>query len=180
MKPIFAILVLTVAASLDVGAQDVRSKVGPPSATSFTNIIDPDKSVFGAQWGSSEDEFISRFGNPTGYFRLTSSDTAMLYGKYHAFIFTASKLSGVRINTFVLDWKLSQAILTVTPFDGIRWQLSNGIRREMNLAEVKKILGESLKTDRYQRYFNSDNAHIEIDFSRDLLEQEEDEAYKVF
>lgn len=179
MKPFLAILVLTVAASLDVGAQDVRSKVGPTSGTSLSNIIDPDKSIYGAQWGSSEDEFISRFGNPTGYIRLNGAETAMLYGKSHAFIFTASKLSGVRINMTVLDWKLSQAILTLTPFDGIRWQLSNGIRREMNLADAKKILGESLKTDRYQRFFNSDKARVEIDFSHYTNEGEKDEAYKV-
>lgn len=181
MNPILAILVLTLAVSLDVGAQDVRSKVGPPAGTSMSNIIDPDKSVYGVQWGSSEDEFISRFGNPTGYIRLNSSDTAMLYGKNHAFIFTASKLSGVRINSTstVLDWKLSQAILTLTPFDGIRWQLSNGIRGEMNLAEVKRILGDSLKTDRLQRFFNSDKARVEIDFYRLSSEGEKDEAYRL-
>lgn len=179
MKPIIAILVLTAAVSLDVVAQDVRSKVGPFSGASLSNIIDPDKSIYGAQWGSSEDEFISKFGNPTGYIRLNGSDTAMLYGKSHAFIFTASKLSGVRINMTVLDWKLSQAILTLTPFDGIRWQLSNGIRGEMNLADVKKILGESLKTDRSQRFFNSDKARVEIDFAHYPMEGEKDEAYKL-
>ena len=98
MKTILAILVLVVSVSLDVEAQDIRSKVAPPSRTSFTNIIDPDKSVYGVQWGSSEDEFISKFGHPNGYIRLNGTETAMLYGKYHAFIFTASKLSGVRIN----------------------------------------------------------------------------------
>lgn len=184
MKPILAILVLTVAVSLDVGAQDVRSKVGPPSRTSITNIIDPDKSVYGAQWGSGEDEFINTFGYPTGYIRLNGAETAMIYGRSHAFIFTASKLSGVRIyNSSVLDWKLSQALLTLTPFDGMKWQLSNGIRREMNLADVKKILGNSLRDDhpgRYQIYFNSDKARIEIDFSHVTNEGEKDEAYKVF
>jgi len=179
MKPILAILVLTVAVSLDVGAQDVRSKVGPSSETSLTNIIDPDRSIYGAPWGLSEDEFIKTFGSPIGYIRLNGAETAMLYGRNHAFIFTSSKLSGVRISSMVFDWKLSQALLTLTPLDGIRWQLSNGIRREMNLAEVKKILGESLKTDRYQRYFNSDKARIEIDFSHYTNEGEKDEAYRL-
>jgi TonB family protein len=179
MKPILAILVLTVSVSLDVGAQDVRSKVGPTSETSFTNIIDPDGSIYGAQWGVSEDEFIGKYGNPTGYIRLNGTETAMIYGKNHAFIFTASKLSGVRISSTVFDWKLSQALLTLTPLDGIRWQLSNGIRLEMNLAEVKKILGESLKTDSYQRYFNSDKARVEIDFYRLSSEGEKDEAYRL-
>jgi hypothetical protein len=38
MKPILAILVLTVCVSPDVGVQDFRSKVGPTSDTSVTNI----------------------------------------------------------------------------------------------------------------------------------------------
>jgi hypothetical protein len=94
MKPILAILILTGAVSLAVGAQDIRSKVASPSGASLTNIIDPDKSIYGEEWGSTEDEFISKFGYPTGYIRLNGAETAMLYGKNHAFIFTASKLSG--------------------------------------------------------------------------------------
>src|SRR6185295_17494075 len=152
---------------------------GPVSGTSLSNIIDPDKSIYGVQWGSSEDEFIARFGNPTGYIRLNASDTVMLYGKSHAFIFTASKLSGVRISMNVLDWRLSQSIPALTPFDGAGWQLSNGIRREMTLAEVKKILGESLKTERIQRYFNTDKARVELDFAHYPMEGENDEAYKL-
>jgi TonB family protein len=182
MKPIIAILVLTVAVSLDVVAQDIRSKVGPPSGTSFTNIIDPDKSIYGAQWGSSEDEFISKFGYPTGYIRLNGAETAMLYGKFHAFIFTASKLSGVHITSIepMFTWKLSQ-VLPLSPFDRkVRWQLSNGIRPGMNLAEIKKILRESLKAARLQTYyFNSVKAGIEMDFYRLDSLGDKDEAYKL-
>jgi TonB family protein len=79
----------------------------------------------------------------------------------------------------VLDWKLSQAILALTPFDGIKWQLSNGIRSGINLAEVKKILGESLKTDRFQHFFNTDKARVEIDFYRLSSDGEKDEAYRL-
>lgn len=180
MKPLLAILILIVTVSLTVEAQDVRAKVGPPSATPLTNIIDPDKSLYGASWGSSEDEFINKFGSPTGYIRLNGTETVMLYGKQHAFIFTAAKLSGVRITNAVFDWKLSQAQIARTPFDEISWQLSNGIRQEMNLVNVKKILGESLKFDRYLRYFNSDRARIELDFVRSAQEAEKDEAYRVY
>src|SRR5438309_2949078 len=127
MKLILGILVLTFSVSLDVGAQDVRSKVGPSSTPSGTNIIDPEKSVYGALWGCTEDEFISKFGHPTGYIRLNDSETVMIYGKEQAFIFTSAKLSGVRITYSVFDGKLSQAQQTRTPFDAINWQLSNGV-----------------------------------------------------
>jgi TonB family protein len=180
MKSTLAIWVFMVTVSLPLGAQDIRSKVGSPAGTSSPDLIDPDRSIYGMEWGSSEDEFIKKFGYPAGYIRLNSSDTVMLYGKEHAFIFTAAKLSGVRITRTVLDWKLSQDRLTQSAFEGMRWQLSNGIRQEMNLAEVKKILGDSLMTDRYQqRYFNTDKSHIELDFAHYSREGENDEAYRI-
>lgn len=180
MKPILAVLVLTIFLSLDVGAQDVRSKVGPPSANSGSYIIDPEKSMYGAQWGCSEDEFINKFGNPTGYIRLNDSETVMIYGKEQAFIFTSAKLSGVRITYSVFDGNLSQALQTRTPFDNIRWQLSNGVRKDMNLAEVKKILGDSLKSLRTQTYYYiSNKTRIEFDFAYFPREGDKDEAYKI-
>lgn len=66
------------------------------------------------------------------------------------------------------------------PMDGVRWELPNGIRMEMNRAEVKKILGDKLKSERGQYYYNSDKARVEIDFSQHVTEGEKDEAYKVF
>lgn len=180
MKPILAVLVLTISLSLDVGAQDVRSKVGPPSAPSGSYIIDPEKSVYGAQWGCTEDEFISKFGNPTGYIRLSDSETVMIYGKGQAFIFTSAKLSGVRITYSVFDLNLSQALQTRTPFDNIGWQLSNGVRKDMNLAEVKKILGENLKSLRTQSYYYiSNKTRIDFDFAYFPREGDKDEAYKI-
>lgn len=180
MKSFLVIFVLTMTISLQVGAQDIRSKVGPSSESSFTNIIDPDSGVYGTQWGSSEDEFIKNFGHPTGYIRLNGAETAMLYGKEHAFIFTASKLSGVRINRHLFDWKLSNSVPSQNRFDAISWQLPNGIRQQMNLADIKKILGEGLKTDRNrQRYFSTDKTSVELDFTHYPREGENDEAYKL-
>jgi TonB family protein len=180
MKPILAILVLTISLSLDVRAQDVRSKVGPPSSPSGSNVIDPEKSLYGAQWGCTEDEFISKFGNPTGYIRLNDSETVMIYGKEQAFIFTSTRLSGVRITYSVFDGNLSQALRTRTPFDNIRWQLSNGVRKDMNLAEVKKILGDSLKSLHSQAYYYiSNKTRIEFDSAYFPREGDKDEAYKI-
>ena len=182
MKPILAALILTVTLSPRVGAQDIRSKVGPTPTNSINNIIDPDKSVYGMQWGAGEDEFIGIFGPPTGYIRISPSETAMIYGKDHAFIFAASKLSGVRITGSLLDQALSKPMVTRTPFDGIRWQLQNGIRVQMNLADVKKIVGSSLRTEYgsiHNQYFNSDKARIDLNFAHHSGEGEKDEAYRL-
>lgn len=81
MKPFLATLVLAVCLFMDVGAQDIRSKVAPAADT---NIIDPNKSIYGMPLGSSEDEFIKKFGQPNGYVRISSAETAMFYGKKHA------------------------------------------------------------------------------------------------
>ena len=42
--------------------------------------------------------------------RLNGAETAMLYGKSHAFIFESGKLAGLRISANILGWKLSPNI----------------------------------------------------------------------
>src|SRR5947207_10389417 len=94
-------------------ADDIRSKVADgKEERKLTRFIDPDKSIFGMAFGTTEDEFIAMHGKPTGYVRLTGDETAMIYGKSHAFIFEGSKLAGVRIAHTIVDWKLSNVSLS--------------------------------------------------------------------
>lgn len=180
MKLSPSVLVLALIISPQVGAQDVRSKVGSASEKSFTKIIDPGRSIYGAQWGTSEDDFIKMFGSPTGYLRLNSDETVMIYGRDHAFLFIASKLSGVRITYSIIDATLSQAVFTHTPFDGVKWELSNGVRKDMNLADIKKIVGDNLKNDQpYRSYFDINGTTVDLNFAHFPREGEKDEAYKV-
>jgi hypothetical protein len=161
---------------------DIRSIVEGSSDTRLVKIIDPDKSIFGIPFGTLEDEFIKKYGKPTGYIVINATDTGMLYGKSHFFFFENKKLSGVKISHNIIDWVISQEILANTPFDRVRWKLDNGIKEGMNRAEVKNILGDKLKLDSrgYQNYYMSEKAKVDLDFSHMVDSGDNDEAYHLF
>jgi len=180
MKTITVVTLLTFVSSV-FGADDIRSKVTDSNdAKKLTRQIDPDKSIYGIPFGTTEDEFIARNGKPTGYVRLSGAETAMIYGKLHAFIFEGGSLVGIRITHSIVDWKLSNASAP-SPFDGINWQLANGIESEMSLTQVRKILGDKLSTKRYpQYYYMTEKAQVELDFSHYTSEGEGDDAHRVY
>src|ERR1044072_1481143 len=100
--------VVTVVSGL---AQDIRDKVASPAAPErISETIDPDLHIYGIPFGTSEDEFISRFGKPTAYLRLSANESGMVYGKKHCFLFTNSRLSGVYVSYAIIDHKLMESI----------------------------------------------------------------------
>jgi hypothetical protein len=178
MKPIICLLLL--AAALPCPAQDIRCKVRPAdSSQESSGSIDPDFGIYGMPYGTTEDEFIAKFGMPVGYLRLSASETAMLYGKSHAFLFNGNGLVGVRITDSLLDWKTSSAVTAQSPFDRQRWRLNNGIGPDATLAEVEQILGESLSGDKYNMHYETRTSRVELDFARYTGEGDTDQAYKV-
>jgi hypothetical protein len=151
--------------AISASAADIRDTVMAPGAdAAATDRIVPDVGIYGMPYGCSEDAFIAKFGRPTGYVRITETQSAMLYGKSHAFFFTNGGLSGVRITQDVLDWRIANAMSKSTTFDVRSWQLDNGIRDGMNLAEVKRILGERLSDERYHKFYVTDRARVDLDF----------------
>ena len=166
--------------SASVRAEDIRDKVAVPAVRqSIIESIDPDAHIYGIPYGTTEDQFIAQYGSPTGYLRLTATDSAMCYGKSTAFLFTAGKLSGVRITYSIIDWKLAEAISPSPIFDSIKWTLTNGIGRDMNLAEVKRILGNNLNRDRYRWSYDTGRARVDLQFSHYTDQGENDEAYRL-
>src|SRR3954451_6862470 len=94
----FFVLLSLASWSVDANAQDIRDKVAaPPEAGSMSGLIDPDSSIYGIPFGTTEDQFITQFGRPTGYLRLAAGMTGMIYGKTHCFLFAGGQLAGVRI-----------------------------------------------------------------------------------
>jgi hypothetical protein len=161
-------------------AQDIRDRVVQADDIVLkAKIIDPDNHVYGIPFGTSEDDFIKAFGKPIGYVRLGGKDTVMMYGKEHLFLFSGGKLSGVRISSYVLDWKVARRIPRHRLFDGLKWKLDNGITVGKTLVEVKKILGDSLSAGGYQKYYLTESARVELDFSHYVDEGEDDDAYRV-
>ncbi len=175
-----AFLALLLFAFTLFAAEDVRSRVADGGTKSaLSSVIDPDKSIYGIPFGTSEDEFIAKCGKPTGYLRLSGAQTAMIYGQSHAFVFEDGKLLGLRISDGIVDWKLSRKLPANTVFDGMEWQLSNGIKKNMDLLQVKNILGDKLSNNRYSRSYQTEKAQVELDFSHWTNMGETDLAYRL-
>ena len=172
--------------SLSFGEEDARCKVvGPANQAHVNPLIDPDKSIFGMPLGTSEDEFIQKNGKPTGYVRLMGDETAMLYGKSHAFLFKDGKLAGILVTHNTMDWELSKSIGQYRSFpDHSDWQLSNGLKPDMTLAAVRKILGDKLFSEdaprRYHQQFKTDLSLVKLSFSFMSGKSDDDEeAYSL-
>lgn len=181
MRKIAAGFIVLFCLSQVAQANDIRAKVTNSSISGLqTNVINPDKHVYGIPWGSSEDEFIAKWGNPDGYVRFNAQETGMIYGKQHMFLFFNKKLSGLRLTDNILDWQLSKKLLPNPIFDGVQWTLDNGIEKETDLAKVKKILGNTLTNERYERYYETERAKVTLNFSHYTDAGDNDTAYKVY
>ena len=177
MKPILFILITLI--SFSTYAKDIRSYVISSDDFGLSNKIDPNEHIFGIPLGTTENAFIEKYGNPTGYVQLNKSLSGMLYGKSHFFFFEENKLSGFKTGHSILDWEISQEIMAHTPFDNINWALTNGIKKEMSLTGVKQILKDKLITEGrgYKRYFLTENSKVSLSFSHYVDSGENDEAY---
>lgn len=163
-------------------AVDIRNMVDDQNKTDLLKTIDPDKHIFGIPFGTSEDEFIDNYGKPTGYVKINATDNGMLYGKSFFFFFENGKLSGIRISRNILDWKITNDMLTNTAFDSISWKLSNGLREGTTKTEVKEILKDRLKTGRhgFGTFYTTHKAKVELDFSHMTNEGNDDSAYHLY
>lgn len=162
-------------------ASDIRQKViSSHDAILKTNKIDPDSHIYGIPFGTTEEKFIEKYGNPNGYIRFTGEETGMLYGKSHIFVFSEGKLSGVRITHNIIDWQISENVLPNPIFDGIKWKLNNGIQENTNLKEVKQILGNELSQYKYEKFYYTKKAKVTLNFSHRTDIGDLDEAYQVY
>lgn len=164
-------------------AVDIRQMVKNENKAEIVKTIDPDKSLFGIPLGTTEDEFIKKYGKPTGYVQMSGTDSGMIYGKQYFFFFEGKKLTGLRISHNILDWKISNEMYAECEFDNLKWKLDNGIHEGMKRSEVKKILGDRLKTDGrgYQAYYETQKSRVDLDFSHmSGSNEKDDQAFTVF
>ncbi|HEX7139383.1 MAG TPA: carboxypeptidase-like regulatory domain-containing protein [Vicinamibacterales bacterium] len=124
------------------------ASASPPTAgaTPTRDDIDPDRHIYGIPLGTSMAQFVGAQGQPTGEMHVNGSETVLLYGRSHAFYFHGDRLVGtwVRQGGYIVDFRLVEALEGTTRFDGVGWHLDNGIQAGMNLAQIKKILGDKL------------------------------------
>lgn len=160
---------------------DIRNMVSNLTKAVGNNEIIPDKSIFGVPYGTSEDEFIEKFGKPIGYIQISQSKTGMIYGKKYLFLFTDTQLSGIRISHNIIDWQISNQIVGNSPFDNYQWKLDNNLKKEMSLTDVKKILGSRLETGRhgYKKLYKTTESTVTLNFSHYPDAGDSDDSYKL-
>ena len=148
-------------------ADDFRQKVAERKPVKIeTNIIDPDEHIYGIPWGTSEDDFIDKMGNPTGYIQLSSLETGMIYGKRHMFFFKGNRLSGVRISDIIWDYSIISKMSGGSKLDNIKWQLVNGIEKgAANLKTLEKILGQKIGSAFPEVNYRTENARVTLRLS---------------
>jgi hypothetical protein len=150
------LVVLIALATYSFASDDIRSKVVEVDGKiDLDRTIDLGKSIFGIPLGTTEDEFIKTCGKPDGYMSLQDEETLMLYGTGTAFLFQSGRLAGVMLEYagffresfgFTLGQKVRRQ--EFVPYR--EWELSNGIKPFMSLADIRKILDEQLKPWRSQ------------------------------
>lgn len=128
-------------------------------------IIDPDRSIFGMELGSSTGSVSNHFGKAIAAIHFERQQVALVYSDDLAFRFDHDKLVGVSVGRKVLDYRLFPSI----PLYSIRridWRLSNGITNGMEMAEVKRILGLRLYKEPLgsRHYFLTDKSRVDLEF----------------
>jgi len=121
--------------------------------------IDPAKSIFGCELGSSPDEVIKRLGQPLGKINLKNGQSALIFGKECFLTFSNDKLVGAEISGYALN-RLSNVIaylikmksnkMNYQSFKKENLSLVNGIKIGMSLAEAKKRLGLKQKVNLHE------------------------------
>jgi hypothetical protein len=133
--------ICTILASTSSFAETPEHENNPLSEPSKDRNIEPGKSFFGCPIGATEEEVIKKLGKPTGKLTPNKQRSSLLYGQNCMLEFWSGKLIGISISRERSYGKLE------SEEDG-DWTLSNGISLGMNLAEIKKILGELITEGR--------------------------------
>ncbi|MFT6181331.1 MAG: hypothetical protein ACJAQT_001412 [Akkermansiaceae bacterium] len=164
-----------------VSAQDIRNKVAKIQDGKEPNLlIVPNKSIFGIALGTPQEAVFKKLGKPKAFVVLASSATAAIYQNSIAYLFKDDKLSGVYLNHGIIDSNLVGAFHTEQEtYRNIGWKLPNGIRENLSLAKIRKILGDKLEDDPtpYQKSYLDGDQVIHLYFSHYVDRGDDDSAY---
>jgi hypothetical protein len=127
--------------------------------------IDPDASVYGVKFGSTESEVMAAFGDPTGVIVISDTKKGFLYGKSHLFIFRKGKLKQLTVSSSILDWTVSQQMDGHPFFDRNMWSITPSIRNEMSFGEVMKALDKPEVAPEYRHVIDGELSSTTLQFA---------------
>ena len=141
--------------------------------------IDPDASVYGVKFGSTENEVMAEFGQPQGIIFLNDTMRAFLYGQSHLFIFRKGKLGELMVNKHGLLRDLRRYMETHPFFDSGRWMIEPGLRFRMKFTEVRRMLNKPGAKPGLKYTFHGERSSTTLLFSR-KLGRSDAEAYRLY
>lgn len=147
------------------GSVELDPQYQPSLFRDRVTTIDPDKSVYGVTFGSTEAEVMAEFGEPNGVFVINDVKRAMLYGRSHLFIFRKDKLRELTVSDYALTWTVANQMEDHPFFDRGKWVIAPGFRKEMNFAEVRNLLQKPDAEPDHRYSFEGERSLITLQFS---------------
>ncbi|MCZ6803952.1 MAG: hypothetical protein O7D86_08480 [Proteobacteria bacterium] len=115
-----------------------------------TKIIEPDVSVYGLKFGSTEEEIINEFGKPNGVISANWRVKILLYGKRHWFYLIEGKFQEIVYSLETYNSELDKSIKLHPFFDDTPWVLEpHGITLETSYKEIETITGNKLFSEKF-------------------------------
>ncbi len=160
------LLVLAGLSAAWAGTLELNPRYEPKRFQDRDTTVDPDTSVYGIGFGSTEAEVLAAFGEPQGIIVINDAKKTLLYGQSHLFTFRNGRLKELIVNDHILDWTLSKQMEEHRFFDRGKWTVKPGFRKDMTFAEVRTLLGRPDAVPDHRYVFDGERSSITLRFSR--------------
>jgi hypothetical protein len=141
--------------------------------STFSNQIDPDKSIFGLKYGASKNEVISQFGEPDGYIELRTNESVMVYGRTIGLLMKNDQLNGVHAvdgTSSLLNPDIEVEYRANSKLHGLKWEFMCGNKAATTLDDFITSQSRSLSHDPQGWHYNTEVSTADLlfgDITRD-------------
>ena len=162
----FVVLLLVALVAPPAWAQSVfelRPNHNPSFYNARTKVIDPDRSVYGVDFGSTEKQVLAALGDPTAVVALGGSKKGYLYGKSQMLVFRKGKLREMHVGRCIFD-TFSKRLDDHPFFDRKDWELKPGIRDSMTFDQIREALGKPTAPPQNEYQIDGDRSITTLKF----------------
>lgn len=128
--------------------------------------IDPDSSVYGVPFDSTEEQVRAAFGAPRGVIIVSDNYKIYIYGKAHFLVFRKGKFVELNLDRHsFLRYEVARRMERHPFFDSDRLEVGPGLRFGMTFDKVVKALKRSDLEPDYQITVDGENSTMTLSFS---------------
>ena len=167
MNRSFSVLILMFAVLAATACEAVEPSIEyqPKYFKGRTGVIDPDSSVYGVKFGSTEAQVLQAFGPPRGAIRISETRRALLYGNSHLFVFRKGRFLELHVDEHMVSWKVSKQMEKHPFFDKMSWRIKPGIVHRMSFGEIRELLKKPGVRPSYRYSFDGERSTTNLSFS---------------